>query len=158
VSEPQKTEDTADEKTDNKPTGPYHLTVDLNVLNHLGFSLYSNVPAVLSEVIANCWDADAEIVTITLDRKKGTVNVEDDGVGMNLDDINERYLKVGYQKRKELTVTDKGRHVMGRKGIGKLSLFSIAKNIEVHSAKQTGAGVEKHGFTIERNPDPEEDR
>jgi hypothetical protein len=128
---------------------PYSLTVDLNVLNHLGFSLYSNVPAVLSEVIANCWDADAENVTIVLDRRKGTVTVEDDGTGMDLHDINERYLKVGYQKRKEVTVTDKGRHVMGRKGIGKLSLFSIAKNIEVHSAKHMKDGsVEKHGFTM----------
>src|SRR5438552_2123085 len=85
--------------------GPYHLTVDLNVLNHLGFSLYSSVPAVLSELIANCWDADAQKVTIKLDRTAGIVTVEDDGVGMNIDDINERYLKVGYQKRKEMIVT-----------------------------------------------------
>jgi len=35
----------------------YTLTLDLNVLNHLGINLYSNVPAVLSEVVANSWDA-----------------------------------------------------------------------------------------------------
>ena len=34
------------------------LDIDLNVLNHLGLYLYSNVPAVLAELIANAWDAD----------------------------------------------------------------------------------------------------
>ena len=32
--------------------GAYSLTVDLNILNHLGLHLYSSMPAVLSEVIA----------------------------------------------------------------------------------------------------------
>ena len=31
----------------------YELKIDLNALNHLGINLYSNVPAVLSELIAN---------------------------------------------------------------------------------------------------------
>ncbi len=31
----------------------YSMSLSLNVLNHLGINLYSNVPAVLSEVVAN---------------------------------------------------------------------------------------------------------
>lgn len=38
---------------------PYIMRIDLNVLNHLGLNLYSNVPAVLSEAVANAWDANA---------------------------------------------------------------------------------------------------
>lgn len=38
---------------------PYRMTISRNVLNHLGLNLYSNTPAVLAEVIANAWDADA---------------------------------------------------------------------------------------------------
>ena len=38
---------------------PYRMTISRNILNHLGLSLYSNTPAVLTEVIANAWDADA---------------------------------------------------------------------------------------------------
>ena len=37
------------------------LKIDLATLNHLGLNLYSNVPAVLSELIVNSWDADANI-------------------------------------------------------------------------------------------------
>jgi len=33
------------------------MTIDLNVLNHLGIKLYSSIPAVLSEAVANAWDA-----------------------------------------------------------------------------------------------------
>ena len=39
---------------------PYEMTVDLNVLKHLGINLYSNIAAVLTEVVANAWDADGK--------------------------------------------------------------------------------------------------
>nr|VFK58372.1 MAG: Histidine kinase-, DNA gyrase B-, and HSP90-like ATPase [Candidatus Kentron sp. UNK]VFK68855.1 MAG: Histidine kinase-, DNA gyrase B-, and HSP90-like ATPase [Candidatus Kentron sp. UNK] len=118
---------------------PYRMTLSLNVLNHLGLNLYSNVPSVLSEVVANAWDADAENVWITIDSTTGNerIVIRDDGHGMTPREINERYLLVGYERRKDKPgPTEKfGRYPMGRKGIGKLSLFSIAKTIEVRTVK-----------------------
>lgn len=32
------------------------MSLSLNVLNHLGINLYSNIPAVLSEIVANSWE------------------------------------------------------------------------------------------------------
>src|SRR5690606_38326536 len=62
--------------------------------------------------------------------------------------LNGKYLRVGYRRRDEDAEhgrkTAKGRPVMGRKGLGKLSLFSIADVIEVQSAKDGG----KHGFRM----------
>ncbi|WP_406485018.1 ATP-binding protein [Streptomyces microflavus] len=120
--------------------------MSLNVINHLGLNLYSNIPAVLSEVVANAWDADATEVSVKIDRTAGTVTVQDDGAGMTLQDINERYLTVGYRRRDNApTTTPKFRRaVMGRKGIGKLSLFSIARVVEVYTVK----GGEKHAFRM----------
>ena len=133
------------------PKPKYELRIDLNVLNHLGINLYSNVPAVLSEVVANSWDADSERVEIVIDDRKGVISIEDNGTGMDERDINEKYLMVGYQRRIEegvITPIHK-RHVMGRKGIGKLSLFSIADTIEIQSAKKSGRGApEKNGFIM----------
>ena len=124
----------------------YTMTVSLNVLKHLGIGLYSNVPAVLSEAVANAWDADAEKVEINIDPAKGRIAIRDDGHGMSVSDANRRYLEVGYDRRKDGgSKTPKGRLVMGRKGVGKLSLFSIAKTVEVHSAKDG----ERHGFKME---------
>ena len=122
----------------------YEMRMSLNVLNHLGLNLYSNVPAVLSEVVANSWDADATHVKIEIADDK--ITITDDGHGMNEADINEKYLNVGYERRKaEPRQTARyQRTVMGRKGIGKLSLFSIAETVNVQTVK----GEEKSGFVM----------
>ena len=115
----------------------YRMSISLNVLNHLGLHLYSNTPAVLAEVIANAWDADANTVTVDFDLNDKTITITDDGHGMDLDDINQKYLYVGFEKRAGgNTQTPSGRLPMGRKGIGKLSLFSIANQFEVFSRKK----------------------
>ena len=115
-------------------TSKYKMTIDLNILNHLGLNLYSNVAAVLSEAVANAWDADASSVDINLFSDK--IEIIDSGFGMTEDDINNKYLRVGRKKRETGDhITPNGRAVMGRKGIGKLSLFSIAKEIQIESVK-----------------------
>jgi hypothetical protein len=121
----------------------YEMSITLNVLNHLGINLYSNVPAVLSEVVANSWDADASHVNIEIEAK--SITITDDGDGMDEVDINKKYLTVGYKKRDDTKVTAiHNRPVMGRKGIGKLSLFSIADTIEIHTVKKG----KKSGFKM----------
>ena len=133
-------------QTNGVPT--FEMTVDLNVLDHLGINLYSNIAAVLTEAVANAWDADAETVAIRVDPHNEWIEIEDDGVGMDVGDLNGKYLRVGYRRRDEDpthgSVTAKGRKVMGRKGLGKLSLFSIAEVIEVQSAKDG----QKSGFLM----------
>ena len=112
----------------------YQMQISLNVLEHLGINLYSNVPAVLSEVVANSWDADATRVRIQLDQEQDTIIIQDDGVGMTRLQVNARFLQVGYRRRDDQPgPTSKGRNPMGRKGIGKLSLFSIANEITVET-------------------------
>ena len=122
----------------------YQMSIDLNVLNHLGLKLYSNVPAVLSEVVANSWDADAEEVDIQI--KSDQIIITDNGHGMTEADINEKYLTVGYERRKRdaKQTLRYERPVMGRKGIGKLSLFSIADIVEVQTVKDG----KKNGFVM----------
>ena len=114
----------------------YKMKISLNIIEHLGINLYSNLPAVISEIVANSWDADATEVQMNIE---GTTKIEiiDNGIGMSERDINEKFLLVGYKKReKGFVQTPKGRKVMGRKGIGKLSLFSIANKITIISKKE----------------------
>ena len=35
----------------------FRMSINLQVLNHLGLNLYSNTSAVLSEMVANAWDS-----------------------------------------------------------------------------------------------------
>ena len=115
----------------------YRMRLSLNVLQHLGLSLYSNVPSVLSEAVANAWDADASRVDITLNSDEGQIVIQDDGSGMTQADVNDRFLFVGYVRRTEQRGRTPlmAREPMGRKGIGKLSLFSIANEIVVETAR-----------------------
>jgi len=126
-------------QTSGEEDRPYKMTLSYNVLNHLGLNLYSNVPAVLSEAVANGWDADAEEVEVKICPDDDLITISDDGHGMTESEVNERFLNVGYSRRadeeRDDTSDDLGRPVMGRKGIGKLSLFSISNVVEVHTKK-----------------------
>ena len=118
------------------PPPTYRMQISLNALEHLGLNLYSNVPAVLSEAVANAWDADAQQVRIAFKMDEGCIEIQDDGLGMTQAEVNDRFLNVGFRRRKiMLGRTPRGRAPMGRKGIGKLSLFSIAHQVEVHTVK-----------------------
>jgi hypothetical protein len=120
-----------------KAKRPLTMRISLNALEHLGMNLYSNVPAVLSEIVANSWDADAENVNVTIDKAKETITIEDDGIGMDRDDVIDHFLTVGFKRRAEIgeLTPIKQRKPMGRKGIGKLSSFSIARVVDVYTIK-----------------------
>jgi Histidine kinase-, DNA gyrase B-, and HSP90-like ATPase len=124
----------------------YTMTVDLSVLESLGINLYSNAAAVLSELVANAYDADANVVSIDWKQSGERVIVTDDGAGMDVPELNKRFLTVGYKKReKEGSKSERfKRPFMGRKGIGKLSVFSIARTVTVYSTKEG----QSHGLQI----------
>ena len=73
---------------------PYVMSVDLSVLESLGINLYSNAAAVLSELVANSYDADATLVRIDWKSNGDQVVVTDDGRGMNVSELNKRFLKL----------------------------------------------------------------
>ncbi|QTG75369.1 ATP-binding protein [Trueperella pecoris] len=126
------------------PSGTPQFTFEfsLTVLNHLGRQLYRNFITVLGEAISNAWDADATQVEITIDRETHSMRIEDDGHGMSHDDIQNKFLKIGYSKRKNGDrTTDGGRPFIGAKGIGKLALLSCADSVSVISRKG-GGGVD----------------
>lgn len=115
------------------------LKFDPNTIEHLGISLYSKLPSVLSELVSNSWDADADNVVIDfIDKSEGKeIIYYDDGIGMSFDELDNKFLLIGRNRRSEATEksTDKGRLVIGKKGLGKLSVFGICNVIEVKSVK-----------------------
>lgn len=127
----------------------YEMKISMSVLEALGINLYSNAAAVVSELVANAWDADANLVSINWNAASDDAFVEigDDGSGMTREELKSKFLTVGYSKRATEggTSASYARPFMGRKGIGKLSVFSIADTVEVHSAR----GGERNAFRIE---------
>lgn len=120
----------------------FSFAISLSVLNHLGRNLYRSFATVLGEAISNSWDADAENVWIFIDKETSSLVVKDDGIGMDENDFQSKFLKIGYSKRKDGITQSKGkRPYIGRKGIGKLALLSCAKKITILSKKEGGTYV-----------------
>lgn len=147
----------------------YKMTISRLTVDKLGVKLYDRVSAVIAEIIANSYDADATEVTVRAPmgellatKSKGVITdrgyvieVEDNGIGMTAEEINEFYLKVGKERRADPKRGDLSkifkRRVMGRKGVGKLAPFGVCEKIEVITAggklyEYTDAkGVKKNG-------------
>ncbi len=89
-------------------------------------------------MVSNSWDADAEKVEITFPEGEPTeIKIRDFGNGMTADEVQDAYLLIGRNCRKELStdVTPKKRPIMGRKGIGKLAVFGVASDVEIMTVK-----------------------
>ena len=112
----------------------FTFEISLSVLDHLGRKLYRSFVTVLGEAISNAWDADAKNVWIYVNRDNAALLIKDDGTGMTAEQFQNRFLKVGYSKRKDgIHTSPSGRPLIGRKGIGKLALLSSAEKITILS-------------------------
>ena len=123
---------------------PFRMEFDVYTIKHLGLQMYSTLPPVIGELVANGWDANATKVEITIpetpiDEQTSEIIIRDDGIGMSDEEIRKKYLIVGRDRREneqsDETPLPYKRKVMGRKGIGKFSAFGIAKEIDVESIK-----------------------
>jgi len=110
-------------------------------IEHLGLRLYSTLPPVLSEMVSNAFDAESSKVEVTLPTgditPKSEVIVRDYGHGMGPDSLQDEYLPIGRNRRGEDNKKMKSktgmRFVTGRKGLGKLSAFGIADEMEIRA-------------------------
>lgn len=141
----------------------YSMRISRLTVDKLGVKLYDRVSAVIAELIANAYDADAEYVTVqspmgqalasraggVLTDKGFEIKVIDDGIGMTPQELQDFYLVVGSERREDprrgATSGIHGRKVMGRKGVGKLAPFGICKVMEVLSAGGEPVTREQNG-------------
>ena len=98
------------------------------ILDHLGLSAYNSVRKWLAELVANAYDADAREVTIHLPDvidDNAIITIADDGNGMTAEDVCQKFLHIGRNRREEGEKTSFGRLVIGSKGIGKLVFIGL---------------------------------
>ena len=130
-----------------------------NIFNILmGSSLYGNKIVVLRELLQNSIDtcllrkAISDIngyqyipcIKVYLDKKNKQLIIEDNGMGMNENDINEYYSKIGtsFYKSKEFYDIKSENDIkftpISRFGIGILSCFMVSNSIEIETKKIKG--------------------
>lgn len=103
--------------------------------------MYSRMPNAVAELVANAYDADAtRIVVRVIGAGEGQmIVVEDDGHGMSRDDVRDKYLRIGRNRRATDSTgwSESGkRRVSGKKGLGKLALFGIGHRIVVTTTRE----------------------
>lgn len=138
---------TMNEVKDNDSRGArptLQMRIDMNVLEHLGLKMYTTLPAVIAEFVANSWDAGATLVDIEIPKdpvnEDYVIAINDNGMGMTVDEVNRKFLVVGRNRRKEegtdeIEVKGETRHVIGCKGLGKLAGFGVAGRVEIRVRK-----------------------
>lgn len=116
------------------------------VTDIIGKGNYTEFRSILSEYVANAWDAEANEVRVSVpeDFETGSIVIKDNGVGIT--DL-DGFAVVGANIQLKMPVThDYLRKVMGRKGIGRFAGFACANRIEYFS-KNTKHSV---GVVFER--------
>ena len=123
------------------------MRFDPRTIQHLGVKMYSTLPPALSEIISNAYDADASQVKIELFEKNSipkSISIIDDGEGMSLNDIQNKFLVIGRNRREDIgdIRSDKYKRLpTGKKGLGKLALFGLANKITVRTIKNNKLNV-----------------
>lgn len=115
------------------------VSFDIHTIDNLGVKLYSTIPPMIAELVSNAWDADAKNVWLYFSDGEKTIKIVDDGRGMSFDELNDQFLRVGRNRRVDLNtdITESGRKILGKKGLGKLSMFGIGKRITVTTVKDS---------------------
>ena len=119
------------------------------VVRQLGEELVSDELTAILELVKNSYDADADWVKISISTEgspleedivfphtKGYITIEDNGVGMNYNDIISRWLFISLSHKREMKekgeVTNGGRTPLGDKGLGRLSTQRLG-NVELRT-------------------------
>lgn len=122
---------------------PLELTFDPLTIEHLGSNMYSRLPNAVAELVANAYDAEATQVEVRISGSVPvqTITVADNGHGMSWEDLNEKYLRIGRNRRDEQGLRSEGggRRVSGKKGLGKLALFGIGSCVKIQTTRQGSA-------------------
>ena len=93
------------------------------------------------ELVSNAYDAGATEVKIKLDLPNSRIIVRDNGRGMNMDEIKNRFLTIGFSSPPSGKVDELGRKRIGTFGIGCLSVFPYCKKMQVITKKRGSSEI-----------------
>jgi signal transduction histidine kinase len=112
--------------TQSQPSGQRALRPLARLLRTLGTDLISNERVALIELVKNSFDADASAVLVRFNGPLidggGSVEIWDDGHGMDVQTLQTSWLDIATDAKKKSIRSESGqRRVLGEKGIGRLA-------------------------------------
>jgi signal transduction histidine kinase len=124
--------------------------VQSHVLKLLGDQLIGHDRLAVFELVKNSYDADARTVTVTLDllAPLPKISVRDDGIGMSAETIENAWLQVGTDSKRNAQSRKRsplGRLPLGEKGVGRLAVQKLGDTIKLVTRQE---GQLEHSFKI----------
>lgn len=117
-----------------------HFRVSPKVLGPLGVEQLQDPALAVLELIKNSWDADATRVSISIDSDAASIVVSDNGQGMSQTDFQNKWLVIGASYKRDQSVSERGRSLIGEKGLGRLATFALGRSITIESSEKSNSG------------------
>lgn len=118
-----------------------YIIEDKTIAELLGVQNFSTDESAILELVKNAYDARASYVELRF--SPDSLIVVDDGCGMNLKDIKNKWMHVGKSTKEYQTVLDNNqvRVLAGSKGIGRFALARLGESATVSTKKKRNKGV-----------------
>ncbi len=98
------------------------------------------------ELVKNAYDADATSVKVIFENANapnGRIIIKDNGEGMSLDDLRNRWMVISTSNKiRSSSTTSKKRKKVGEKGIGRLAMDRLARQVTVQTHRYNSSGLE----------------
>ncbi len=118
-------------------------------LDMLGRQQIASIPTAISELFKNAYDAYADHVEVDFFKSDGLFVLRDDGIGMTLEEFEDRWLTLGTESKigdkSKLLYRPPGvspRPIMGEKGIGRLSVALIGDQVLIMTRAKRGTHLD----------------
>lgn len=118
-----------------------YVIEDSTIAELLGVQNFSTDESAVLELIKNSYDANAMNVTLVF--YEDTLEITDDGEGMNSDDIKNHWMHIGKSSKGYSVIDsqDNLRIQAGSKGVGRFALSRLGRKIKLISKKEKEVGV-----------------
>lgn len=117
-----------------------HFSAAASVKNLFGRGLVTDQIAAIFELVKNSYDADAKSVHIRFENLQSDspkITITDDGTGMNLEEIKDRWMVIGTDSKKDKMFSPIfKRPLNGDKGIGRFSVDRLGSFLHLTTQKQ----------------------
>ena len=121
-------------------TNTLHFSASTSVKNLFGRGLVTDQVAAVFELVKNSYDADAtevEIIFSDLNTDNPSLIISDNGTGMDLNDIEHRWMVIGTDSKKNVLLSPIFRRPLnGDKGIGRFSVDRLGSYLHMESQKR----------------------
>jgi signal transduction histidine kinase len=114
---------------------------DVNTFRLLGRELITDRVTAVFELVKNCYDANATIVTVDLQNVSSTkkedrkIVITDNGTGMSFADIRDKWMVVGTNSKRTRQYSDPpfNRKLVGEKGVGRFAVDKLGERLVIHT-------------------------